>query len=93
MLEAAAADTPILVVLDDLHWADRSSLLLLLDRLRGRSAAAVLVVGTYRDTDVDRSHPLSAVLADLRREPCVSRVALDGLGRDGVAELPRTGRP
>jgi len=87
LLDAASADAPVLVVLDDLHWADRSSLLLLLDRLRARSAAPVLVVGTYRDTEVDRSNPLSAVLADLRREPGVARVALDGLGRAGVVEL------
>ena len=87
LLDAAAADGPLLIVLDDLHWADRPSLLLLLDRLRGRSAAPMLFVGTYRDTDVDRNHPLSAVLADLRREPCVARVSLDGLGPAGVTEL------
>ena len=87
LLDRAADAGPLLVVLDDLHWADRPSLLLLLDRLRGRSTAPVLFVGTYRDTDVDRGHPLSAVLADLRREPCVARVSLDGLGPDGVTEL------
>jgi class 3 adenylate cyclase len=87
VLECTAADAPVLIVLDDVHWADRSSLLLLLHLLRGRSTVPVLIVGTYRDTDIDRAHPLAAVLADLRREPCVARISLDGLDRDGIADL------
>lgn len=47
----------------------------------------VLVVGTYRDTDVARGHALSAVLADLRRMPAVTRVAVGGMDADEVREL------
>ena len=46
-----------------------------------------MILCTYRDTDVDRAHPLSSMLADFRRMPAVTRVALDGLGDDGVREL------
>ena len=46
-----------------------------------------MVLCTYRDTDVDRTHPLSSMLADFRRLPAVSRIALDGLGDDGVRDL------
>jgi hypothetical protein len=47
----------------------------------------LLVLGTYRDTDLDRAHPLAEVLADLRREATVARVALSGLDVSGVREL------
>ena len=51
-----------------------------------------MILCTYRDTDVDRSHPLSAMLADLRRMEGVNRIPLGGLGTDGVRELlVRTG--
>lgn len=78
---------PVLLVLDDVHWADRSSLLLLRDLVRRLDDAAVLVVGTYRDTDLDRAHPLAAMLADFRREPGVERLALSGLSEDEVLDL------
>src|SRR5262249_25092978 len=48
---------------------------------------ALLIVGTYRSTDLDRAHPLSAMLADLRRDPHVTRLAVDGITADEVAEL------
>jgi hypothetical protein len=75
------------LVLDDLHWAARPTLQLVLHVLRAAAddaRARLLVVGTYRDTDIDRSHPLSDVLADLRRLPIVSRLAVDGLTADEV---------
>ena len=51
------------------------------------SQDSLLIVGTYRSTDLDRAHPLAAMLADLRRDGSVTRLALDGLTNDGVAEL------
>ena len=66
-------------VRDDLHWASKPTLLLLRHVLRTVPRARLVVIGTYRDTDIDRSHPLSELLADLRREPDVERLALDGL--------------
>jgi DNA-binding SARP family transcriptional activator len=78
--------TPVLVVLDDLHWASGPTLLLLRHLLRADGVGKVLVVATYRHTDVDRSHPLADVLADLRREVGVTRVALGALDAAGVAD-------
>lgn len=79
LLARAGEHAPVLVVLDDLHWADESSLLLLRHLVRDLGDARVLVVGTYRDTDLDRTHPLAATLADLRRNAAVERVDLSGL--------------
>ncbi|HEX5615568.1 MAG TPA: AAA family ATPase [Acidimicrobiia bacterium] len=87
LLERASAARPLLVVLDDLHWADRPTLSLLLRLLRSDRPGAVLFVGTYRDTDVDRRHPLADALADLRREPRAARVSLDGLDEAGLGAL------
>ncbi|MDP1819605.1 MAG: AAA family ATPase, partial [Acidimicrobiales bacterium] len=86
-VDAVAAITPVVLVLDDLHWAAKPTLLLLRHLLRGEGAVPVLVIGTYRDTDLGRGHPLAELLADLRRQPRVERVDLRGLPADGVAEL------
>jgi class 3 adenylate cyclase/tetratricopeptide (TPR) repeat protein len=79
LLAEAAVDTAAVLVLDDLHWADKSTLLLLKHLIGAAPTARVLVVGTYRDTDLSSSHPLAAILADLRREQCVERIELAGL--------------
>lgn len=90
-LAVGGTQRPRLLVIDDLHWADKPTLLLL-RHLIANPVAGLLVLCTYRDTDVDRTHPLSAVLADLRRMPAVTRIAVGGLGGDGVRELlVRTG--
>jgi len=89
LLESASSSSPILVVLDDLQWADRSALLLLKYLARGRGSARIMLLGTYRDTELDRQHPLWETVADLRREPHFTRLALAGLDRESVAELLR----
>ncbi|HUS44234.1 MAG TPA: AAA family ATPase [Ilumatobacteraceae bacterium] len=90
-LSVGGLDRPRLLVLDDLHWADKPTLLLL-RHLISNPPAGLMVLCTYRDTDVDRTHPLSSMLADFRRMPAVARIALDGLGDEGVRELlVRTG--
>ncbi|HEV7535831.1 MAG TPA: hypothetical protein VGP90_09365, partial [Acidimicrobiia bacterium] len=76
---------PALLVLDDLHWAAQPTLVLLRHFVRHEQRRRLLVVGTYRDTDLSRSHPLAQSLADLRREPGVERLTLAGLGEDEVA--------
>src|SRR6185437_6055353 len=86
-LRATAASVPVLLVLDDLHWADRTTLLLLRHLIHETAHDALCIVGTYRSTDLDRTHPLAAMLADLRRDDTTTRLALDGLTADGVAEL------
>ena len=86
-LGAIAHDRPALVVLDDLHWADPSTLQLLRYLSSSHLPGRLLVLGTYRDTDLTRSHPLAAVLADLRREVSVRRVLLRGLAAHEVTEM------
>ncbi len=85
-LTVGGADRPRLLVIDDLHWADRPTLLLLKQLIQHRPAG-LMIVGTYRDTDIDRAHPLAAILADVRKMDGVSRIVVDGLGPDGVREL------
>lgn len=83
----AAADRPLLVVLDDLHWVDAGSIALLRHLLRELAGTALLVVGTYRDTDIDRTHPFGTLLADLRRLDGVERILLSGLDGSEVREM------
>ncbi|HYW90086.1 MAG TPA: AAA family ATPase, partial [Chloroflexota bacterium] len=83
----AAAQKPLLVVLEDLHDADRGTLDLLLYLARNLHDARLLLVGTYRDVAVDRGHPLSAALTELHRASNVARIHLRGLSTDEVLRL------
>lgn len=62
--------TPLLVVLDDLQWADKSSLQLVHHLARDIQKEPLLLLGEYRDTDVDAEHPLFPVLSELNRDAC-----------------------
>ena len=84
LLGLASADAPLVLVLDDLHWAAKPTLLLLRHVLRFGEHARVQIVATYRSTDLDRTHPLAAMLADLHRDGAITRIALDGLDEDDV---------
>jgi predicted ATPase len=86
-LRAAAARRPLLLVLDDLHWADAPSLALLRFLGRELEGAGLLVVGIYRHTEVDRGHPLLATLADLTRGQHHRRLRLGGLDQREVASF------
>ena len=86
-LAAVSARQPLLVVLDDLHWADAGTLAVIRHLLRSDRDEPLLVVGTYRDTDVDRTHPLASSLHNLQREPGTARMSLSGLERDSVGAL------
>lgn len=90
LLAAVTRSRPIVIVLDDLHWADKPSLLLLAFLARELRDARVLVLGAYRDTDLRRHSPLAAVLADLAREALHQRIALRGLGVDDVDRFVAT---
>ncbi len=83
-LANAAAARPLVLVLDDLHWADKPTLLLLQYLARNLRRERVLIVGTYRDVELDRTHPLADTIAALRREHLYERVLLRGLDRDEV---------
>ena len=85
-----AAERGLLLVVDDLHWADRGTLLLASFLLRSPRPGPLLVIGTYRDTEVGRRSPLTATLADLRRDGAVDRIGLRGLAEDEVAALARS---
>ena len=85
LLSEISAAAPVVLVLDDLHWADKPSLVLLRHLLRSPTPMRVLFLGTYRDTDLDRSHPLSDVLGELRRQPGVDRLDLQGLDEDEIS--------
>jgi hypothetical protein len=82
-----AGDAPLLVLLDDLHWTDRSSLLLLREVVRAPRLGPVLIVGTFREEEVDPRHPLGETLAATERERPALRVRLEGLGDRDVAAL------
>jgi DNA-binding SARP family transcriptional activator len=84
LLAEASRHAPILLVLDDLHWAAKPTLLLLKHLLAHSSSLSLLVLGTYRDAELGRLHPLSAALADLRRVEGIHRLGLSGLDREGV---------
>jgi class 3 adenylate cyclase/tetratricopeptide (TPR) repeat protein len=84
-LGAAAAEGPVLVVLDDLQWATKPTLLLLRHVVRSTEPTRLLVLGTYRDSELGHDHPLVELLADLRRLGGVERLSLTGLDSSGVA--------
>jgi serine/threonine protein kinase/class 3 adenylate cyclase len=86
-LASASAARPIVLFFDDLHWADKPSLLLLQHVLRHSTSDRVMVLATYRDVEVERAHPLAEALTVLRRLPGFSRVALRGLPRECVEAM------
>ncbi|MGA8848811.1 MAG: protein kinase [Dehalococcoidia bacterium] len=86
-LGSAAVAQPLLIVLEDLHSADQGTLEMLGHVARNLAGKRVLLVGTYRDIEVDRTHPLSAALAELRRLPTFGRVLLRGLNADEVRRM------
>ncbi|MDQ1509399.1 MAG: hypothetical protein QOG50_1243 [Actinomycetota bacterium] len=89
-LTTASEDAPVLFVVDDLHWATKATLLLLRHVMRATEPARVLVLGTYRDTEVDRTPELTELLAALRRESGIERIALAGLRESDVGLLVDT---
>jgi hypothetical protein len=86
-LTNAASIQPLLVVLEDLHDADKGTLDMLTHVSRNLAGARLFIVGTYRDVEVDRTHPLSAALAELRRVSNFGRVILRGLNGDEVRRM------
>ena len=87
LLLHAANGHRLLLVLEDLHWADVPTMLLLRQVLRRGTGSPLLVVATYSDVDADASAPMARLLADLRREATLDEIPLGGLGRPEAAEL------
>ncbi len=86
-LRRRAQQGPLVLVLDDLHWADEASLLALEFLAPELHSAALLVVATFRDVEVRRDHSLSKLLGALARVPACERIALRGLEPAEVAAL------
>ena len=86
---AVAACRPLVLLLDDLHWADDASLDLLRVAARRLAAAPLLLVATYRADEVTRGHPLYALLPLLAREGQAARLELRPLGGGDLAGLAR----
>ena len=88
-LKAAGQRQPVVLVLDDLHWADTASLMLLQFVARELTGARVLLVGTYRDVEVNRQHPLAETLGELTRSAGggFERILLRGLNQEDVGRF------
>ncbi len=84
-LSDASMESAVLLVVDDLQWAAKPTLLLLRHVVRSSDPMKLLVVGTYRDTDVGRGHPLAELLADIPRLETAERLPLTGLDVPAVA--------
>jgi ATP/maltotriose-dependent transcriptional regulator MalT len=86
LFENLAGKEPLALVVEDAHWADRSTRDLMAFLARNLRDAAVLVVVTYRSDDLHRTHPLRPLLAELDRLPWVTRLDLGRLTRSEVAD-------
>jgi class 3 adenylate cyclase/tetratricopeptide (TPR) repeat protein len=78
-LQAIAEHLPVALLLDDLQWADGSTLGLVQHLARHTRTHRILLLGTYRDIEIDRRHPLDAVLLDLSRQQLLERIAVHPL--------------
>ena len=90
LLQALAASRGLLLFVDDLHWADQGTLSLLHYLLRNLRHERVLVLGAYRELELDRAHPLARELVDWNRERLVTRIPLSRLSHDDTCALLAT---
>ena len=89
-LTSASEPHPLLLILDDLQWADKPTLALLKQIVRSPSASTegpLFMLGTYRSTDLAPQHPLLQLLAELRRSRAFERITLPGLSEGDVTAL------
>ena len=90
-LKTASQGQPMVIILDDLQWADRSSLLLLEFLAKEISSSRLLLLATHREADVATNHPLSQALGNLVREQHFRRIHLGGLSQQEVGEFIESG--
>ena len=83
-LKRASQSQPLVLVLDNLHWADRPSLLLLEFMADELSDARILILGTFRDTELSRGHPLRQTLGELTKLSFFRRISLAGLTEEDI---------
>jgi tetratricopeptide (TPR) repeat protein/tRNA A-37 threonylcarbamoyl transferase component Bud32/ABC-type transporter Mla MlaB component len=82
-------EAPLLIVLDDLQRIDQSSLLLLHHMARGTQKESLLILGIYRDVEIDERHPLSPVLTELNKERLFQPVHLKRMSFNDTSEMIR----
>jgi DNA-binding SARP family transcriptional activator/tetratricopeptide (TPR) repeat protein len=87
LLAEIASGAPLLLVLDDLHWADSPTLQLVRHLIRAPQPRRAMFLGTYREGEVTDGHALADVVASLRREAMLTEVPLGGLAEAEVGEL------
>jgi DNA-binding CsgD family transcriptional regulator len=86
LLHRLGREAPLLLEIEDLHWADTSTRACLAFLARSLSRERVLVVATYRADELHRRHPLRPLLAELERAPSARRIELPRLSRDELRE-------
>jgi class 3 adenylate cyclase len=86
-LSKVQGQKPLLIVLDDLQWADEATVLLLRDLAERVIAGRIVVMGTYWDTDIDSGRPFSSVLSRLLRRRRAQRIALGRLSDKDVERM------
>ena len=89
LLVGVSSERPLLVVLEDVHWADASTLGLMRHLVRSGAAARMLIVATFRDDEADVPAELASALVDVYRTEGVVRIRLAGLSEADVAEFVR----
>jgi tetratricopeptide (TPR) repeat protein len=82
-----SAEVPLLLVVEDVHWAESGTLLLLLHLARNVHKNPILLVANYREVELDKGHPFHQILLDLNREHLTSRIKLARLDRDQTSDL------
>jgi DNA-binding CsgD family transcriptional regulator len=89
VLAAAGRDAPVMLVVDDLQWADRATAALVRRLINSNAPQRLLLAASFRDTDLSRAHPLPGLLADLWRIDDVERIHLGGLDLEDSFALAR----
>ena len=87
LLGRTAASGPILMLFEDLHWSDEGTLSLLNHIARSVSKLPVLILGTFRDNEIDTAGPLAQTLDELLRIHMLERISLRGLSQSAVSEM------
>jgi predicted ATPase/class 3 adenylate cyclase len=89
IVERLAVRQPLLLVFEDLHWIDGSTLVLFQHVVRRSGEIAVAILATYRDTEVFPERPFTAALGDLHRQPRTQELRVQRLTREAVGDLLR----
>ncbi len=87
ILHRLSDEQPVVLVVEDIHWAAPTTVHALRHLIGADEPSSLLVVATFRDTEVDRHHPLAGLLAELPKIEGAQRISLEGLDRGEIEEL------